>query len=188
MIRPNLSSSAQNSCTVSSGSLTMAMPPTKRSRSLQPWCSWEGPADDRLYETVYITLRPRVWADIRQHNFWMFPMNHGFGEHIPLYSSATHSREALLRMEGAAEENITHFWPSAGGQDVASHVGPGPLLEAVLIELFLPLHIVLDLARARALDRHPFRPCWRFWDDDGIQLTDHRFRLRTVYNIGNTLL
>ena len=62
------------------------------------------------------------------------------------------------------------------------------MLEAVTIELSLPLHMVLDLVRARFIDRHPAKPCWRFFDEEGIQITDYHYRLTTVYNIGNLLL
>ena len=150
--------------------------------------NWNERADDRLYETVFLAVRPITWADIRQHNHWIFPLHNGFGAHIPLYSSGMEARESLLRREGIPHEDINHFWPSVDGVEPHSSVGSDPLMETVLVEIFLPMPVVLDLARARDLDRHPTRSCWRLWDTQGLQLSDYDFRERTVYNIGPTLI
>ena len=151
--------------------------------------NWNERADDRLYETVFLAVRPITWADIRQHNYWIFPLHNCFGVHIPLYSSGMEARESLLRREGIEDIVVYGVEPhSADGVEPHSAVGADPLMESVLVEVFLPMHVVLDLARARDLDRHPTRSCWRLWDPQGLQLSDYDFRERTVYNIGNTLI
>ena len=161
----------------------------KRSYSgLQPWCDWQGPADDRLYETLYFAISIRTWASIRQQIFWISPMRNGVGAYISLYNSPTQSRACLLRREGAGDHQIIVYGIPLGGEDLVTHLGPGPLIEAVLIELFLPLPTVLDLVRAKEMDRHPSRKCWRLWQSQGLQLTEHHFRVRTVFNMGFTLL
>ena len=162
---------------------------SKRSYSgLQPWCDWQGPADDRFYETLYFTIRLSTWAGIRQRNFWMSPMCDGFGAYISLYNSPTQARACLLRREGAEDHQIMVYSTQEGAEDLVAHLGPGPICEAVLIELFMPLPSVLDLVRSKGMDRHPCRNCWRLWQSQGLQLTQHHFRVRTVLHMGNTLL
>ena len=115
-------------------------------------------------------------------------MRNGFGAYISLYNSPTQSRACLLRREGAEDHQIIIDGISLRSEDLVTHLGPGPLTEAVLIELFLPLPTVLDLVRAKEMDRHPGRECWRLWRSQGIQLTEHHFRVRMVFNMGFTLL